>query len=177
MHLTTGTHVAQICWFLLTESRHIPARLVQTGPPGPDEAVAKFDIIDLDLSRYNALQQRFDQLSREYSSQLKGGIDTRNAAYNTLIDRIELVAGNSDAPILLLGETGTGKSELAERIYNLKLDRRRVKRAAGACQLRHAEQPRCAGHPLWPAPQLYRAGRFGTQRPAARGRWRGALSR
>lgn len=33
VHLTTGTHVAQICWFLLTESRHIPARLIQTGPP------------------------------------------------------------------------------------------------------------------------------------------------
>ncbi|MEM6307354.1 MAG: sigma 54-interacting transcriptional regulator, partial [Pseudomonadota bacterium] len=44
-----------------------------------------------------------------------------------LIDRIELVAGQSDGPILLLGETGTGKTELAERIYNLKLDRRRIK--------------------------------------------------
>ena len=127
VHLTTGTHVAQICWFLLTESRHVPARLIQTGPPGPDDDIPKFDIIDLDLSRYNLLQQRFDQLSREYSDQLKGGIETADPAYNALIDRIELVAGKSDAPILLLGETGTGKTELAERIYNLKLDRRRVK--------------------------------------------------
>jgi transcriptional regulatory protein RtcR len=127
VHLTTGTHVAQICWFLLTESRHIPARLIQTGPPGPDDAIPKFDIIDLDLSRYNALQQRFDQLSREYSDQLKGGIETRNPRYNALIDRIELIASNSNEPILLLGETGTGKTELAQRIYNLKLDRRRVK--------------------------------------------------
>ncbi|MES0863735.1 RNA repair transcriptional activator RtcR [Ruegeria sp. SCPT10] len=127
VHLTTGTHVAQICWFLLTESRHIPARLIQTGPPGPDDDAPKFDIIDLDLSRYNALQQRFDQLSREYSDQLKGGIETRNAQYNALIDRVELVASNSDEPILLLGETGTGKTELAERIHSLKLDRRRVK--------------------------------------------------
>ena len=38
VHLTTGTHVAQICWFLLTESRHVPARLIQTGPPGPEQA-------------------------------------------------------------------------------------------------------------------------------------------
>ncbi|MEZ5720775.1 MAG: sigma 54-interacting transcriptional regulator [Paracoccaceae bacterium] len=37
------------------------------------------------------------------------------------------MASNSDAPILLLGETGTGKTALAERIYRLKLDRRRVK--------------------------------------------------
>lgn len=127
VHLTTGTHVAQICWFLLTESRHIPARLLQTGPPGPEEEQPKLDVIDLDLSRYNALQQRFDQLSREHSDQLKGGIATRNPIYNDLIDRIELVASKSDEPILLLGETGTGKTELAERIYSLKLDRRRIK--------------------------------------------------
>ncbi|CUH80728.1 RNA repair transcriptional activator RtcR [Tropicibacter naphthalenivorans] len=127
VHLTTGTHVAQICWFLLTESRHVPAKLLQSGPPRGLEQGSKLDIINLDLSRYNALQQRFDQLSREYSDQLKGGIETRNPAYNALIDRIELVASKSDAPILLLGETGTGKTDLAARIHNLKLDRRRVK--------------------------------------------------
>ncbi|MDJ0640995.1 MAG: RNA repair transcriptional activator RtcR [Paracoccaceae bacterium] len=126
VHLTTGTHVAQICWFLLTESRHVPARLLQTAPPRDDDGLPKLDMIDLDLSRYNALQQRFDQMSRAYSDQLKGGIQTRNMAYNDLIDRIELIASTSDAPILLLGETGTGKTELAERIHNLKLDRRRV---------------------------------------------------
>ena len=37
------------------------------------------------------------------------------------------MASKSDEPILLLGETGTGKTELASRIYHLKLDRRRVK--------------------------------------------------
>jgi transcriptional regulatory protein RtcR len=29
VHMTTGTHVVQICLFLLTESRHLPARLVR----------------------------------------------------------------------------------------------------------------------------------------------------
>jgi transcriptional regulatory protein RtcR len=32
VHITTGTHVAQLCLFLLTESRHFPGRLVQTSP-------------------------------------------------------------------------------------------------------------------------------------------------
>lgn len=127
IHLTTGTHVAQICWFLLTESRHIPATLIQTGPQRREDTQPQLDLIDLDLSRYNALQQRFDQLSRAYSDQLKGGIETANPAYNALIDRIELIAGSADDPILLLGETGTGKTDLAERIYTLKLNRRRVK--------------------------------------------------
>ncbi|MCZ4350893.1 RNA repair transcriptional activator RtcR family protein [Roseovarius aestuarii] len=127
IHLTTGTHIGQICWFLLSESRHIPAALIQTGPPRSDQPNGTFDLIDLDLNKYDALQQRFDQQIREYGDLLKGGIDTKNAKYNALIDRIEQVAGLSDAPILLLGESGTGKSELAQRIYELKLQRRRVK--------------------------------------------------
>ena len=51
VHITTGTHVAQICLFLLTETRHLPARLVQTAPPRrkrkPDPG--KYAIIDLEL--------------------------------------------------------------------------------------------------------------------------------
>lgn len=127
IHLTTGTHIGQICWFLLSESRHIPAALIQTGPPRGEDTNGTFDLIDLDLGRYDAIQQRFDQQTREYGDLLKGGIETKNTGYNTLIDRVEQVAGLSDAPILLIGESGTGKSELAQRIYELKLQRRRVK--------------------------------------------------
>lgn len=127
IHLTTGTHVAQICWFLLAESRHVPAHLLQTGPQSREGEPPKLDIIDLDLRRYNALQHRFDLISQEYSDLLKGGIATANAAYNSLISRIEHVAGATRAPILLLGETGTGKTQLAERIHALKLDRRMLK--------------------------------------------------
>ena len=128
VHLTTGTHVAQICWFLLTESRHIPAKLLQTGPPrGSDTPNGMMDIIDLDLSRYNALQQRFEAASRDSVSLLKGGIDSTTPAFNAMIDRLELVATTSDAPLLLQGEPGTGKSRLAQHIYELKLQRRRVK--------------------------------------------------
>lgn len=127
IHLTTGTHIGQICWFLLSESRHIPAALIQTGPPRGESATGTFDLIDLDLGRYDAIQQRFDQQTREYGDLLKGGIETKNTSYNALIDRVEQVAGLSNAPILLLGESGTGKSELAQRIFELKLQRRRVK--------------------------------------------------
>ncbi len=128
VHLTTGTHVAQICWFLLTEARHIPAKLVQTGPPrGEDPGPGTLQIVDLDLSKYNALQQRFDLVTKEYNTLLKGGINTRNAAFNAMIDRVEVVTSNSDAPLLLMGPTGAGKSDLAERVYELKLQRRRIK--------------------------------------------------
>ncbi|MDP2310082.1 MAG: RNA repair transcriptional activator RtcR [Pseudomonadota bacterium] len=127
VHITTGTHVAQICLFLLVESRHLPARLVQTGP-GPTPA-GRHGVIDLMLSRYDRLAGRFDSERQEATSFLKGGIETRSAAFNALIDRIELVALRSPAPMLLTGPTGAGKSRLARRIWDLKRARRIVKGA------------------------------------------------
>ncbi|SMO69802.1 RNA repair transcriptional activator RtcR family protein [Paracoccus laeviglucosivorans] len=128
VHLTTGTHVAQICWFLLTESRHIPARLLQTGPPREGAAPqGTLDVIDLDLTRYNALQRRFEAAARDHSAMLLGGIETTSPAMQALAARLDLVATGSDAPILLLGDPGTGKSHLAAQIHELKLVRRRIK--------------------------------------------------
>ncbi|TIQ24342.1 MAG: sigma 54-dependent transcriptional regulator, partial [Mesorhizobium sp.] len=62
VNITTGTHVAQICWFLLTEARFIPARLLQLSPrkrEGGGEFSGGHSIIDLDLSRYDAIATRF----------------------------------------------------------------------------------------------------------------------
>lgn len=127
IHLTTGTHVAQICWFLLTESRHIPARLIQTGPPTTSFSDPKLDVIDLDLARYDALQRRFAAAAREHSALLLGGIETKSPALQVLVQRLDMVATATDAPIVLVGEPGTGKSALAARLHELKLMRRRVK--------------------------------------------------
>jgi len=121
VQLTTGTHVAQICWFLLTEARYIPARLLQLSPErGQRGGVGTYTIIDLDLSRYDRLAQRFDAARDDATNFLKAGIATRNDAFNAMITRVEAVAINSDAPVLLIGPTGAGKSELARRIYELK---------------------------------------------------------
>lgn len=125
IHITTGTHVAQICMFLLTESRRFPAQLIQTSPgarrTGSDgETPGTFEIIDLDLSKYDALASRFQEEQREAVSFLKSGIETRNARFNKLIERIEQVAIRSREPVLLMGPTGAGKSRLARRIYELK---------------------------------------------------------
>src|SRR6478752_1232556 len=127
-HITTGTHIAQISLFLLVESRHIPGRLIQTSPPPTPEgnASGSYTIIDLDLSRYDSIARRFQKERTEGLSFLKAGIDTRNAAYNRLIERIEQVAIASRDPVLLCGPTGSGKSQLARRIYELKKARRQV---------------------------------------------------
>ena len=127
VHITTGTHIAQICMFLLVESRLIPGKLVQVSPGPRDRAGAgTHTLIDLDLSQYDTLAARFRQEQREGLAFLKSGIDTRNAAFNRLIERIEQVAVQSRAPLLITGPTGAGKSQLARRIYALKKSRRGV---------------------------------------------------
>lgn len=121
LHLTTGTHVFQICSFLLAESRHIPAKLIQSTPPRKKEELpGSYDIIDLDLSRYDRLAQRFEAERSEGASFLRGGIETKNSAYRSMIDRMEKVAVRSSSPVLLTGPTGAGKSHLARRLYELK---------------------------------------------------------
>lgn len=129
VHITPGTHVAQICLFLLTESRHFPARLVQTSPGGRQPVPGTYSIVDLDLSRYDRLAARFHEEQRDAVSFLKSGIETRNEQFNRLIDRIEQVAIHSSEPLLLTGPTGAGKSRLARRIYELKKARHQVEGA------------------------------------------------
>lgn len=120
IHITTGTHVAQICLFLLTESRYLPGRLLQSSPERDRTAPGTIKIIDLDLSKYDRIASRFHQEQRDAVSYLKGGIDTKNVAFNRLIDRIEQVAVATRDPLLLMGPTGAGKSKLARRIFELK---------------------------------------------------------
>ena len=127
IHITTGTHVAQICLFLLTEARWLPGKLLQCSPDRNRSAPGTVRVIDLDLSRYDRIASRFQQEQREGISYLKGGIETRNAAFNRLIDRVEQVAIATNDPLLLMGPTGAGKSRLARRIYELKKSRHTVK--------------------------------------------------
>lgn len=124
VHLTTGTHVAQICLFLRAEARYLPARLVETSMSKRGSTVeawrGRIETIDLNLSVYDQLAKRFHRESVDSQDLLKGGILTRNAAFNALIGRLERVALKSTAPLLLTGPTGAGKSALAKRVFELR---------------------------------------------------------
>ncbi len=129
VHITTGTHVAQICLYLLTEAHYLPGKLIQTSPPpksNPNLAQGIFKIIDLDLSKYDRIASRFHKEHKEGVSFLKSGIETKNKTFNRLIEQIEKVAIASHSPILLTGPTGAGKSQLARKIFELKKSRRQV---------------------------------------------------
>lgn len=97
IHITTGTHVAQICLYLLNESNYLPGRLLQTSPStkrNNRDTIGGYRIIDLDLSRYNRIAMRFRQEIKDDISFLKSGIETRNTSFNNLIAQIEQVAVN-----------------------------------------------------------------------------------
>ena len=123
-HITTGTHVAQICLYLLTEAGYLPGKLLQTSPAKRgSNAPGQYQIIDLDLSKYDQIASRFQKEHQEGTSYLKGGIETNNAAFNKMIAQLEQVSIRSSEPILITGPTGAGKSRLAQRVYDLRKQR------------------------------------------------------
>jgi len=127
VHITTGTHVAQICLFLLTETRKFPARLIQTSPRNKHTgSEGQYKIIDLDLSKYHHIAARFQREFKDNITGLKSGIATRNKTFNRLIEEVEHVAANSADPMLLMGPTGAGKSQLARRVFELRRHRNLV---------------------------------------------------
>jgi len=128
IHITTGTHVAQICLYLLTEANYLPGRLVQTSPPNRNSSEAgSYQVIDLDLSKYDQIASRFSREHTEGTVYLKGGIETKNKVFNRVIAQLEKISIKSEDPILLTGPTGAGKSQLAKRIYQLKQNRGQLK--------------------------------------------------
>ncbi len=128
IHITTGTHVAQICLFLLTEAHYLPGKLIQTSPAADrGNGTGEYQIIDLDLSRYDQIASRFSIEHQEGTTYLKSGIETNSKTFNALIEQLEKVSVRSQEPILLAGPTGAGKSQLAKRIYELKKLRGQIK--------------------------------------------------
>ena len=60
IHISTGSHVEKICLFLLVESHHLNAKIVQSSPKEghvrhSNDPKGTINVIDLDLSRYDVL--------------------------------------------------------------------------------------------------------------------------
>lgn len=121
LHVKTGTHVAQICYFLLTEALYFPGKLLQSfNPKNENRPKGKeFAIVDLNRTQYSQITTRFDK-RKKTTTFLKSEIKTRNKVFNELIEQIDRVAIRTKEPILFTGGTGVGKSLLASRIFELK---------------------------------------------------------
>jgi transcriptional regulatory protein RtcR len=120
-HITIGTYVQQICAYLLTESHRFPGKFLQTYDLSPHRKNIKpgyviLDPHDLPIS----IKEYTKQDVSNNSVILKSGFTSVNKEYNSMIDDLLQAAENSREPILLLGETGTGKSMVARRIHEVK---------------------------------------------------------
>jgi transcriptional regulatory protein RtcR len=110
VHATAGGASAMVGLVLLTRAGDLPGRLVLT------EAGLPVTVVE---PRAEPPQEA----PRDGLRLLKGGIATRNAAWQDLMARLESVIERSPSPILIVGPTGAGKSALAKRVYQLKRSR------------------------------------------------------
>ena len=124
LNISTGTHVMQICLFMLAEARYAPAKLIQSSFVN---GKGSYFVIDLELERYNRLAQRFRKEKDDDIALLKGHISTANSKVEKMVDDILHVSSNFDYPILLTGSTGVGKTSLAKRIHELRVQKNRAK--------------------------------------------------
>jgi transcriptional regulatory protein RtcR len=124
VHITTGTHVVQICLFLLTESRATarasccrPRRRRPAAAASPARLVR---IIDLDLARYDRHRRARSQRPRPGLSFLKAGIATRNARLQRPDRSSSSRSRPLRDPILLTRPDRRRQDALARRIFELK---------------------------------------------------------
>lgn len=106
---------------LLITSGHLQASMISLDPPIPGEppqGIVRVFRPDIGEWLRMAARERRERLGTV--SYLKSGIRTRNQAYNALLDKMERVVLRTVDPILITGPTGSGKTLLARRIYELK---------------------------------------------------------
>jgi len=125
-HISVGSEVKKISLFLLVLKGFLRARLLHSIPPVGDET-PRFSTIDLQDAEHRFLRHGLGEIPDDVH-ELSGGIETRNESFRKLIEQILVRTIATDRPVLLLGETGAGKSFIAQTIYKLRRNRGFLKR-------------------------------------------------
>ncbi len=131
--MSSGTPQMQTCWLLLVLGGVLPARLLQIDPPDKvregespvrevSPAVDRFPRIQSPskLKReLNIAARRAEVLSRERSAmerELAPNLIGTSKAFRAVVAAAKGIAEH-DTPVLITGETGTGKEEIAKLIH------------------------------------------------------------
>lgn len=126
--ISTGTHPQQFALTSLVMNGTINGQCVQCVPPTKDERGngvlrGRAQLVDFREAKYDQLIARLAGKGVTAAEILKKGIQTQSPTYNALISQIEKVAIRSRAPMLIMGETGAGKTQLASQLHALKVQR------------------------------------------------------
>lgn len=122
LYFARGNHFAHS--FLITmliNIRHLPCRIVHVrrNKQGISPLLVP-EIHEANFGKWLTDISAYEKKYYDTQSLLKSSIVTNNEKFNKLIVNIEHIAMHSTAPILFLGATGSGKSQLAKRIYELR---------------------------------------------------------
>jgi len=117
--LSAGTPQAQTLWVLLVKSGMLPARMVQVVPPAfvPHPHPKAVREVTLDIPGFpeiRALREEVVQLRA--LERARSGMVGSSPAMHELVRRIARV-GPATVPVLVLGETGTGKELVARAVH------------------------------------------------------------
>lgn len=107
---------------MLFHFMRLPFQLLRMAPQ-PDTGHIAPEIYEGDIRKWIATIAQSEHSNLASVELLKSAIKTRNIEFNNIIEEIEYVATHSTASILLTGPTGSGKSHLARKIYELRYNR------------------------------------------------------
>jgi len=129
LHVNTGTHIMQMAMHIIVERQltgAVRSQLIQTRPgtDGPDKAHrntagAKARILNLSYDPYPSIRGAIDVQRLSGRTEMLGAAETANPVLDQQIDELIDLSSRTSEPILLLGETGTGKTRIATRIHSL----------------------------------------------------------
>ncbi len=108
---------------MLFHFKRLPFQMLRLAPDPEKPGGIIMEIYEGDIRKWIASIADSEKLNVAAQTFLKSSIETRNPVFNKMIEDIEHVATHSTAPILLSGPTGSGKSHLAQKIYELRYNK------------------------------------------------------
>ena len=120
--LSAGTPQMQTLWVILVQAGLLPARMLQVIPPVfvPDPHPEPVRVVRLDMDGFpeiRALREEVTRLRAAAAASADRSMIGESAAMQRLRHQLGRVAAVPEVPVLILGETGTGKELVARAIH------------------------------------------------------------
>ena len=107
---------------MLFHFKRLPFQMLRLAPNPEKPGDIIMEIYEGDIRKWIASIADSEKRNVAAQTFLKSCIESRNPVFNKLIE-MEHVATHSTAPVLLSGPTGSGKSHLARKIYELRYNK------------------------------------------------------